>query len=79
MAVSDGARMCAAIGPLSMVAIPRKYALSMMEMAALVLKINRSAGLGPGSAAAFAATVMKNHAMVLMDTRCPLVQRYAFP
>ena len=48
-----------------------------MEMAALVLKINRSAGLGPGSAAAFAATVTKNHALVLMETRCPLVQRYA--
>ena len=81
MAALDIARrMYAAIGPLSMLAMTRRYAQNMMEMAALVLMIKWSAFLEPGSAAVFAATVLSTkHAMVLMDTPCPLVQRYAFP
>ena len=80
MAALDIARrMYAAIGPLSMFAMTRRYAQNMMEMAALVLMIKWSAFLEPGSAAAFAVTVLSKHAMVLMDTPCPLVQRYAFP
>ena len=80
MAALDIARMYAAKGPLSMFAMTRRYARNMMEMAALVLMIKWSAFLEPGSAAVFAATVLSTkHAMVLMDTPCPLVQRYAFP